>query len=142
MQAIRPWTNPTFQMKVSTSLPEAQRQMTLLYRQALRSAPLVKRLYSIPMTVVEMRKKIGAEFRSHGAIDNAAVLDVLCLKGYNLLEEAVGNYTFRSTLWAWFSAIDDTPKKEETELESVEREVLSSFLTPNVKKVRGGSSFQ
>lgn len=154
MQLGSRWVNTTYQMKVSTNLEDARRQAVQLYRQTLRSCGLVKKLYSIPLTEAEMRRKVTHEFRSHGHIDNPEVLDTLVLKGYNLLEEAVGNYTFRSTLWGWFSAvpalldrcahpkIQEKPEKMETEQERIEREVMENFANPTAKRLHDGSSFE
>jgi len=124
--------NPSgFAVALTRNLSEAHRQALRLYRNALKSCIDIKRLYQVPFSVQDMRRKIRFDFLRHGKVSDVDVIDMLVLKGFNLLEEARENFTFRAHVWRYFDEIPLKVTMHETPAERLEREIFTEMLNPN-----------
>jgi len=80
-----------FHLHISRSVSEARLQALRLYRRTLKACPEIKKIYQVPISVEEMRKKLRLDFERHSHVDDPVMIDTLVLKGFNDLEEVPNN---------------------------------------------------
>eukprot|EP00698_Gefionella_okellyi_P009173 TRINITY_DN2313_c0_g1_i1.p1 TRINITY_DN2313_c0_g1~~TRINITY_DN2313_c0_g1_i1.p1 ORF type:complete len:134 (-),score=23.64 TRINITY_DN2313_c0_g1_i1:176-523(-) len=72
----------------SKTLKEALTNGRKLYRAWSRSIPAIRKQYDIDeVSVPEARARLREEFAKHAAVKDAAVIDMLCFKGSQELQE-------------------------------------------------------
>ncbi|EFA86588.1 NADH dehydrogenase ubiquinone 1 alpha subcomplex subunit 6 [Heterostelium album PN500] len=103
---------------VSASLPVAQKRCLKLYRNALRSVPVIIQYYNLSYNVSEMKQRIRADFEQYSNITDKTILDRVAFIGETELFDAVSLLKTRSHVVNYFEE-QITPAKQLSEGEDL-----------------------
>ncbi|BGP03232.1 ndufa6 NADH-ubiquinone oxidoreductase subunit [Rhodotorula toruloides] len=101
----------------SGSWDAARARTRSLYRQWYRAAPEIVSLYSLNVPAYSIRAKIREEFERHREVTDLSAVDILLLKSYQDLQEALNCWKMDSHIMRWFSK-EELPPRPNSFLES------------------------
>lgn len=102
--------HPTYlaqRTRQSVNWADAQRRVIKNYREWLRSAPEIQKMYSLNMSVAYLRTKIRQEFERHKYVNQLPVVDTLLFKSHAEYQETLNYWKQLNHVLKYFRTDED-----------------------------------
>ncbi|KFY30068.1 hypothetical protein V493_02151 [Pseudogymnoascus sp. VKM F-4281 (FW-2241)] len=102
--------NPTYlaqRTRQSVNWNDAQRRVAKSYREWIRSAPEIQTMYSLNISVGELRTKMREQFERHRYVKQLPVVDMLLFQSHAEYQETLNYWKQLPHILKYFRAEED-----------------------------------
>ncbi|KAF2087618.1 NADH dehydrogenase, alpha subcomplex, subunit 6 [Saccharata proteae CBS 121410] len=107
--------NPTYlaqRTRSSINWADAKRRVINSYRDWLRAAPEIQKMYSLNMPVSQIRTKVRQEFERHRYVAQMQTVDVLLFNSHQEFQETLNYWKQLSHVLKYFRAEEDPKARQ------------------------------
>ncbi|PVH94994.1 NADH dehydrogenase, alpha subcomplex, subunit 6 [Periconia macrospinosa] len=106
--------NPTYlaqRTRSSVSMADAKRRVLHSYRDWLRAAPEVQTMYSLNLTISQLRTKVRQEYERHRYVNQLKTIDVLLFNSHQEFQETLNYWKQKTHVLKYFRTDEEDAVK-------------------------------